>query len=138
MEARKLIFKIGERYSIRLQYYTSFFMVICICSQIFYFAILANLLSIDIMSTAAWISFSCTIIPLNIIILIILVPNAYINEEINNQITSLMRVREVYQRIIRDQDIIRENPVYLTNRIQQIAVRKLRNATKNLKGEERW
>ena len=113
-------------------------MVICICSQIFYFAILANLLSIDIMSTAAWISFTCTIIPLNIIILIILIPNAYINEEINNQITSLMRVREVYQRIIRDQDIIRENPVYLTNRIQQIAVRKLRNATKNLKGEERW
>ena len=83
LEARKLIFKIGERFSIRLQYYETFFIVTCICSQIFLIGVLANLISADIMSTAAWTSFTCNIVPLNIIILSSLIPSAYINEEVN-------------------------------------------------------
>ena len=30
------------------------------------------------------------------------------------------------------------NPVYITNRIQQLAVKQLRNATKELKGDDKW
>ena len=83
LEARKLIFKIGERFSLRLQYYESFFIITCICSQIFVLGVLANLISADIMSTPAWFSFTCNIVPLNILILLSLIPSAYVNEEIN-------------------------------------------------------
>ena len=135
LEGRKLIFRLGERFFLRLQYYTSFFIITSIASQIFGFCVLANLVSTDIMSTAGWISFTCNIVPLNIIVLIILIPSAYINEEIRSQVKSLMRVREVYQRIVRDEVMFKDNPTYITNTIQQLAIRKLRAATKDLKGE---
>ena len=40
-------------------------------------------------------------------VLIILIPSAYLNEEINTQIKTLLRVREVYQRLVRDDDILK-------------------------------
>ena len=82
-------------------------MLICFTSQCFIFGVLAHLISTDVMSTVSWISFACNILPMNIMVLIILIPSAYLNEEINTQIKTLLRVREVYQRLVRDDDILR-------------------------------
>ena len=100
--------------------------------------VLADLVSAEIMSTPAWISFICYTIPLNIIVLVVITPSAYLNDEISTQTKTLMKVREVYQRLVRDNDILRDSPNVIDSRIHQIAIRKLRKETRHLKGEEKW
>ena len=50
----------------------------------------------------------------------------------------LINLRENYWRIIRDRRIIRANPQTLSTRLAKIAITRLRNATKNLHGEEKF
>ena len=44
----------------------------------------------------------------------------------------------MYQRIVMDKDILRDNPAQNPNRIQQIAIRQLRHSTRGVHGEEKW
>ena len=44
----------------------------------------------------------------------------------------------MYQRIIRDDKVLKTNPVQILNRTQQVGLMQLRNETKHLKGEARW
>ena len=62
LEARKIVSQLGKRFQIRLQYYTSFFIMLCITSQVFLFGILGNLIEGSVFSYAAWISFLVHII----------------------------------------------------------------------------
>ena len=47
-------------------------------------------------------------------------------------------IRALFQRIIRDQRVLRSNPVCLDNRIHQLAINQLRSQTKDLRGEEKF
>ena len=69
--------------------------------------------------------------------MMILLPNSYLNKEMQLQIKKLLKIREVYQRILRDDEFIKANPVNIPNRIQQLGLKQLRLATKDLTGDER-
>lgn len=72
-----------------------------------------------------------------VLVLMVLLPNSYLNEEMMWQIKRMTRLREVYQRLVRDPQILKDNPVRIQNRIQQLGVKMLRTATADLTGEER-
>ena len=49
----------------------------------------------------------------------------------------MTRLREIYQRLVRDPQLLKDNPVRIQNRIQQLGVKMLRRQTADLTGEER-
>ena len=69
--------------------------------------------------------------------MMILFPNSFLNEEMMLQIKKLLKIREVYQRLLRDDEFLKANPVNIPNRIQQLGLKQLRLATKDLQGDER-
>lgn len=48
----------------------------------------------------------------------VLLPNSYLNEEMMWQIKRMTRLREIYQRLVRDPQLLKDNPVRIQNRIQ--------------------
>ena len=67
----------------------------------------------------------------------IILPFSRINEQTNNQITQLIRIREVILRVILQPKYLKMNPVKIPVRLQQILLRQLRLKTRDLEGEER-
>ena len=55
---------------------------------------------------------------LTIFVIMILLPNAYLNKEMMWQIKRLLKIKQVYQRLIRDDNLLRANPVTIKSRIQ--------------------
>ena len=55
---------------------------------------------------------------LGVFVFMILMPNAYLNQEMEWQIKRLLKIKQVYQRIIRDDGMLKANPITINNRIQ--------------------
>ena len=49
----------------------------------------------------------------------------------------LIKIQEIYQRLVSDKRIFRINSVTLDSRIQYLAIDQLKDATKHLKGEQK-
>ena len=71
---------------------------------------------------------------LGTLVMMSLIPTSYLNEEMMWQIKRLTRIRETYNHIVRDDQLIRANPASVQNRIQRIGLTMLRDATKDLEG----
>ena len=99
---RKLILEMGERYQIRIQIYTSYFILLCTIMLIFIFGVLSGAVDSEILSLESWISFSMFTAYLFISCLAILLKTSYLNREIFIQMRFLIRRREIYSRLVRD------------------------------------
>ena len=116
----------------------SYFIVILIAQLILIFAVASFFVPYDIFNYEQWVSFLLHTLFLLVFILMILLPNSFLNKETEEQIKRLTRIREVYQRIVRDDEILRANPVTINNRIQQLALMLLRKETSDLTGDEKF
>ena len=95
---------------------------------IFLFATASGLgLSFNVLTVEQWISFGILFVYLGIFVFMFLMPNAYLNQEMEWQIKRLLKVKTVYQRIIRDEGMLKANPITINNRIQQLALMLLRH-----------
>ena len=102
------------------------------------FALGSKLIDSDIMTTKSWIIFGIHAAFLTTSLLAVLLPSSYINRQSEWQIERLLRLREIYQRIVRDVRTLEQNPKRLSTKIQRLSVTLLRNATSDLTGEERY
>ena len=117
LEARRLVLETGARFQVRIQYYTSYYLAIFIVMTIFFFAVASGLgLSFSILTVPQWVCFSCFYLFFVVFIFMILTPNAYLNKEMHWQIKRLLKIKQVYQRIIRDDKVLKTNPVQILNR----------------------
>ena len=89
------------------------------------------------MTKNAWIVLTVHASILTTILLGILLPSSYVNQQTNYQIKRLIFLKEVYQWIVKDHSIIKQNPKKLNTKVQRLAVTILRNSTSDLKGEEK-
>ena len=137
LEARKLILATGSRFQIRIQYYVTYFIIVCGLMLSLVFSVASTFVNSSIFTTEQWVSFLGFTHLLLVFLLMILLPVSYLNEEMLEQIKKLLYVRETYSRIVKDNGLIQANPNTVKSRIQQIAIRQLRNATKELSGDEK-
>ena len=94
----------------------------------FLFATASGLgLSFSVLNIEQWVSFSILFVYLGTFVFMFLMPNAYLNQEMEWQIKRLLKVKTVYQRIIRDDGMLKANPITINNRIQQLALMLLRH-----------
>ena len=94
LEARRLVLEIGARFQTRIQYYTSFFLVIFIAQTIFIFAVASGLgLSFSIFTLPQWAFFATIYTFFVVFIFMVLVPNAYLNKEMQWQIKRLLKIK---------------------------------------------
>merc|ERR1712113_104913 len=82
LETRKLILEMGERFQVRIQLYTSYYILVCAASLLFIFAVMSGIVESDILTIEQWISFKIYTAFLLISCLIIMLPTAYLNKEI--------------------------------------------------------
>ena len=84
----------------------------------FLFATASGLgLSFSVFTIEQWVSFSILFVYLGTFVFMFLMPNAYLNQEMEWQIKRLLKVKTVYQRIIRDDGMLKANPITINNRI---------------------
>ena len=84
----------------------------------FLFATASGLgLSFSVLTIEQWVSFSILFVYLGTFVFMFLMPNAYLNQEMEWQIKRLLKVKTVYQRIIRDDGMLKANPITINNRI---------------------
>ena len=81
LETRKLVRDIGERFQIRIQLYTSFFMLICAILLIFIFAVLSNIVHSDVLTPEQWVNFAAYSTVLFLGTFFTMMPSAYLNAE---------------------------------------------------------
>ena len=128
LEVRKMVLEVGARFQTRIQYYSSFHLVLFLVMAGFLFATASGLgLSFSVFNIEQWVSFSILFVYLGTFVFMFLMPNAYLNQEMEWQIKRLLKVKTVYQRIIRDDGMLKANPITINNRIQQLALMLLRH-----------
>ena len=128
LEVRKMVLEVGARFQTRIQYYSSFHLVLFLVMAGFLFATASGLgLSFSVLNIEQWVSFSILFVYLGTFVFMFLMPNAYLNQEMEWQIKRLLKVKTVYQRIIRDDGMLKANPITINNRIQQLALMLLRH-----------
>ena len=81
------------------------------------FALASGFIDGSIMTTKAWIVLAVHASLLTPILLGILLPSSYVNQQTNYQIKRLIFLKEVYQWIVRDQSIVKQNPKRLNTRV---------------------
>jgi len=138
LEARKICLETGARFQFRIQIYVTYFIGILVLMLIWWFAVFSGFVSFHTLTTEQWVSFTCWSILILCMVMMILLPNSYLNEEMMWQIKRMIKLREVYQRLVRDPEMLKMNPVRIQNRIQQMGVKMLRKATADLQGDERF
>ena len=77
----------------------------------FLFAVASTMIDSDVLNKAQWFQFISTTMYFTVLILMTLVSTSYLNVEMEMQIKRLSRIREVYQRIVQDEEMLRANPV---------------------------
>ena len=118
LEARRLVLDIGARFQVRIQYYSSYFMLIFIAMTVYFFMVATGLgLDYDAFTIPQWALFASMYVYLLGFIMMILLPNAYLNKEMMWQIKRLLKIKQMYQRIVRDHHLLRANPSKLSSRI---------------------
>lgn len=111
LQARKIILDTGRRFSLRIEYFFSYFIVMVSVALMFLFAVASTMIDSDVLNKAQWVQFINTTMYFTVLILMTLVSTSYLNVEMEMQIKRLSRIREVYQRIIQDEEMLRANPV---------------------------
>ena len=96
----------------------SYFLIISLGLVLFKFAVLGDWIPSDVLNTEQWVQISIFSVCLFISCLMVLLRTAYANSEMYIQMKQLQHIRDVYHRIIRDDKMIRCNPVTIPNRIQ--------------------
>lgn len=81
LEARKLVLETGNRFQIRIQYYVTFFLVLMCAMLLLYFAVFSAFVSYTVMTFEQWISFTSLTLFLLVLIMMVLLPNSFLNEE---------------------------------------------------------
>ena len=85
---------------------------------LFLFAVGSGLgVSYSVFSIEQWVSFGGLFSYLCVLVFMFLMPNAYLNQEMEWQIKRLLKIKTVYQRIIRDDGMLKTNPITINNRI---------------------
>ena len=74
------------------------------------FCVLAGIISHTILDWEQWIFILIMMLILCTLVMMSLIPTSYLNEEMMWQIKRLTRIRETYNHIVRDNQLIRANP----------------------------
>ena len=97
LEARRLVLEIGGRFQVRIQYYSSYFLIIFIVMTIFIFMAASGLgIDMSYLTIPQWACFGGMYAYLTIFVIMILLPNAYLNKEMMWQIKRLLKIKQVY------------------------------------------
>ena len=138
LEARKVVLDIGSRFQIRMMFYVSTCIIIAALMIALIFAVEMGFIHKELMNTEQWILFWVNTAILTLACFTILLPSSYINKQTQYQMKRLIFIKEVYQRIVRDQRILRSNPNTLETKFTRLAIKMLRNATKDEDPKERF
>jgi len=106
LEARKVCLETGARFQFRIQIYVTYFIGILVLMLIWWFAVFSGFVSFHTLTTEQWVSFTCWSILILCMVMMILLPNSYLNEEMMWQIKRMIKLREVYQRLVRDPEML--------------------------------
>ena len=80
LEVRKMVLEVGARFQTRIQYYSSFHLVLFLVMAGFLFATASGLgLSFSVFNIEQWVSFSILFVYLGTFVFMFLMPNAYLN-----------------------------------------------------------
>ena len=90
LEARRLVLDTGKRFTTRIHYYVTYYLLICACMLLFIFAIVTTLIHHENLNLAQWVSFGLSTTVLTISMLLVLVPTSYLNTEMEHQIKRLI------------------------------------------------
>ena len=71
-------------------------------SLVFLFAVGSDLVSYTIMPHEFWVPFILSVAYYGTLCMAILLPTSYLNKQSQYQMKRLMKIREIYQRIVRD------------------------------------
>jgi len=69
---------------------------------VFAFTVFSGFVSFYTLSEEQWASFTLWTLILLTLVMMVLLPNSYLNEEMMWQIKRMTRLREIYQRLVRD------------------------------------
>ena len=82
LEARRLVLEIGGRFQVRIQYYSSYFLIIFIMMTVFIFMAASGLgIDMSYLTIPKWALFGTMYAYLTVFVIMILLPNAYLNKE---------------------------------------------------------
>ena len=117
LAARKIMLDMGFRFELRVQAFISFYIIADAIMLLLLFALGSGFTSGDFMSTKAWIILAVHASILTTLLLIVMLPSSYINKQTQFQMKRLIFLKEVYQWIVRDKNILQQNPKRLDTKI---------------------
>ena len=112
-------------------------MLIALVLDLIIFGISAGFIKVGAIDDLSWIVIIWNTAIANYIVLLILYPLSYINEQSNIQIKSLIQYRELFKRLQLQDDILTAHPNTIKNKFFQSAVKEFLQRTVHLQGEER-